>query len=74
MKAKEQIEQALEKIMDKTDARACEIYKRFDYDGAVAVRGWYYRKFGERASFLGESLDKALETIEEIRRSREVKL
>ena len=61
---KEQIQRALNKIMDGGEATACQIYRGWDYDGVIQVYGWWYRPFNQQPNYLGKNLSESIKSIE----------
>jgi hypothetical protein len=71
MATKSKIRKALESIMSKGEANACDIRKGYHYNGSTEESGWYYRPFNREPVTLGKNESEALEMIEQIRESRE---
>lgn len=70
MNAKQQIQEALKKIMDDGDARACRVYKDWHF-ASPATWGWHYTPFNGFTQYLGRNLQTALGAIDAIADSRE---
>lgn len=68
MKAQQQIKEALKKIMSEGEANACQVFK--GYDVGTGLTGWHFIRFGSTATYLGDNLPDALETIDRIEEER----
>ena len=64
MTGKERITKALEQVWAKGRVTASNIYRGFNYDGAIEATGWWVVPFNEQAIFLGTSIAEALDTID----------
>jgi hypothetical protein len=70
MSAKDQIISKLEEVYDAGTVTAGNVYKGWDYDGAVQSHGWWFAFFGGSKVYLGPSVEAAIETIDQIAESR----
>lgn len=63
MNAKQKIREALKTIMSDGEANACQIWKA--YSMTTGETGWHFVRFGQTATFIGNSLEEALQWFEE---------
>jgi hypothetical protein len=64
------IRKALKGIMSEGEANACRIEKAYLYDGSQQRNGWHFTRFGSTPTYLGNSANEAIETIEQIKEER----
>jgi hypothetical protein len=71
MSVKSAIRKALSGVYGDGEATAMNIFKGAAYDGQNVHTGWHATHFGGNTIYLGKSESEALETIEQIKESRE---
>ena len=63
MKTQDQIRKALKSLMSDGEANACQIFR--GYSMTTGETGWHFARFGQTATFIGNSLREALQWIED---------